>query len=456
MSIQSVNPFNGEIIKTYEPHSSELIEQKILRAHESFLSWKDESFEVRARHMKKAAEVLRNRKRDLAELIALEMGKPVKAGESEIEKCALVCEYYAENAKDFLSPEEIKTDAAKSYVTFNPLGVILAIMPWNFPFWQTFRFLAPGLMAGNCGVLKHASNVPGCALAIEDVLKEAGFPDHVFQTLLVGSDEIERIMENPLIKAVTLTGSTAAGKHVAAKAGSLIKKTVLELGGSDPYVVLEDADTELAAAVCAESRLINSGQSCIAAKRFIVVEKVAEDFISRFREKLASYTAGNPLLTNTQLGPMARRDLRDQLHEQVQQSIDQGAECILGGKIEDGPHAFYPPTLLVNVREGMPAYDEELFGPVAAVIIARDEEDAISIANDTSFGLGSAVFTRDVQKGEHIAANKLNAGCAFVNSFVRSTPELPFGGINESGYGRELGSWGIKEFVNIKTVYISK
>lgn len=454
MSIQSVNPANGEIVKTYTALSDEQADEKIRKGHEAFLSWKERSFEERARYMIAAAAILRKRKKELAWLMALEMGKPVKAGEGEIEKCAAVCEYYAGHAARFLAPEEVRTDAKKSYITFNPLGVILAVMPWNFPFWQTFRFLAPALMAGNCGVLKHASNVPSCALIIEEILLEAGFPAGVFQTLLVGSQAVDKIIEHPFIKAVSLTGSTEAGKKVAQKAASLVKKAVLELGGSDPYLILKDADLELAAAVCAESRLINSGQSCIAAKRFIVVEEVADAFIALFKEKMAAPKMGDPMDESVEIGPQARVELRDQLHEQVLKSVEKGAECILGGQVAPGQHAFYPPTILVNVKKGMPAYEEELFGPVASVIRVKDEEEAIEVANDTIFGLGSAVFTRDEARGEAIAATRLNAGCSFVNAYVRSAPELPFGGVSESGFGRELGVYGIREFVNIKTVYV--
>lgn len=454
MSINSVNPLNGEVIKTYPSHTTGQVIEKIGQTHRAFLQWRTTAFSERADYMQRTAEILKQRKNELARLMAQEMGKPVKAGIGEIEKCALVCEYYASNAEKFLKNEPVDTDGSKSYVTFNPLGVVLAIMPWNFPFWQTFRFLAPGLMAGNCGLLKHASNVPGCALAIEEVVRAAGFPADVFQTLLIGSDTVDQVIEHPLVKAVTLTGSTAAGIQVARKAASLLKKTVLELGGSDPYLILADADLHHAAKVCAESRLINSGQSCIAAKRFIVVQSVASPFISLFKEAMTSPKMGDPLDNTVDLGPLARRDLRDDLHDQVTKSIAKGAECILGGTIPDGPGAFYPPTILMNVKEGMPAYHEEMFGPVASVIVVKDEEEAIRVANDTSFGLGSAVFTTDVEKGELIAATKLEAGCAFVNDYVRSTPPLPFGGVKESGYGRELGTYGIKEFVNIKTVFV--
>jgi succinate-semialdehyde dehydrogenase/glutarate-semialdehyde dehydrogenase len=327
-------------------------------------------------------------------------------------------------------------------------------MPWNFPFWQVFRFAAPALMAGNAGVLKHASNVSGCALAIEEIFRQAGFPDNIFRSLLVSSSQVEAVIENPLIKAVTLTGSTPAGRAVAQKAGSLLKKSVLELGGSDPYVILADADLDLTVETCVASRLINSGQSCIAAKRFVVVESVRKRFEPRFVEQMQAATMDNPLKEDTDVGPQARHDLRDDLHWQVQQSIEQGATCLLGGHIPAGQGAFYPPTVLTNVRPGMPAYEEELFGPVAAIIPVKDEAEAIRVANDSVFGLGAAVFTSDVAKGERIATEELEAGCCFVNAFVKSDPRLPFGGIKESGYGRELSHYGIKEFVNIKTVYV--
>jgi succinate-semialdehyde dehydrogenase/glutarate-semialdehyde dehydrogenase len=327
-------------------------------------------------------------------------------------------------------------------------------MPWNFPFWQAFRFLVPNLMAGNTGVLKHASNVSGCALAIESLINEADFPKHVFQTLLISSKKVNSVIENPLIKAVTLTGSTAAGKMVAEKAGSLLKKCVLELGGSDPYIILADADLEYAAEACVNSRLINNGQSCISAKRFIVVKEVEKEFIKLFKDKMEAKIMGNPSEKETHIGPQARVDLRDELHEQVKKSIKNGAKCILGGKLPKSKGAFYPATVLTNVKKGMPAYDDELFGPVASIITAKDEKEAIAIANDTVFGLGSAIFTKDVIKGEQIAKTQLQAGCAFVNDFVKSDPRLPFGGINQSGYGRELSAFGIYEFVNVKTVYV--
>jgi succinate-semialdehyde dehydrogenase/glutarate-semialdehyde dehydrogenase len=327
-------------------------------------------------------------------------------------------------------------------------------MPWNFPFWQVFRFLGPALMVGNCSVLKHASNVFGCAVEIENIVKEAGLPQHVFQTLLIGSDRVDAVIEHPFIQAVTLTGSVAAGKKVAGKAGSLLKKAVLELGGSDPYIVLHDADLEFAAETCTNSRLINSGQSCISAKRLIVVESVAGRFLELLTQKMGSKIMGDPLDPRSDIGPQARIDLRNELHKQVTESIKKGATCVLGGTIPGGNNALYPPTILTNVKKGMPAYDDELFGPAAAVIVATDEEDAIAVANDSIFGLGAAVFTKDVRRGERIAADRLQAGACFVNSFVKSDARLPFGGIRQSGYGRELGVYGFKEFVNIKTVYV--
>jgi len=408
----------------------------------------------RAQRMHQAAKLLRDQAPAYALLMAQEMGKPVKDGRAEVEKCAWVCDFYAEQAAQFLKPEVVETEASRSFVTFQPLGVVLAVMPWNFPFWQVFRFAAPALMAGNAGVLKHASNVPGCALAIATVFRQAGFPEHLFETLLIGSAQVDAVIEHPLVTAVTLTGSTPAGQAVASKAGALVKKTVLELGGSDPYIILADADIEASVRTCVSSRLINSGQSCIAAKRFIVVESIQKQVEACFVAEMQAARMGDPLDTETTLGPLARHDLRDDLHQQVQASIAKGAHCLLGGTIPEGPGAFYPPTVLTHVSKGMPAYDEELFGPVAAIITVPDEAEAIHVANDSIFGLGAAVFTQDKAKGERLAAQELEAGCCFVNTFVRSDPRLPFGGVKASGYGRELSHYGIKEFVNIKTVYV--
>jgi succinate-semialdehyde dehydrogenase / glutarate-semialdehyde dehydrogenase len=452
--ISSINPTTGETLKEYREMSFEEVSKIISQTHEAFVNWRKSDFAIRATLMRQAAQILRDDAPAYGRLMAQEMGKPLKDGRAEAEKCAWVCDYYADNAETFLQPEPVKTDATKSFVTFQPLGVVLAVMPWNFPFWQVFRFAAPALMAGNAGVLKHASSVFGCALAIEEVFRRAGFPENLFRSLLVGSSQVEALIEHPLVKAVTLTGSTSAGQAVGQKAGSLIKKTVLELGGSDAYLVLEDADLEAAVETCVASRLLNSGQSCIAAKRFVVVEAVRTEFERRFVERMAAVKMGNPLNEENEIGPQARHDLRDQLHQQVVKSIEQGADCLLGGEIPMGQGAFYPPTVLTNVRKGMPAYDEELFGPVAAMIPVKDEAEAIQVANDSVFGLGAAVFTRDITRGERIAAEALEAGCCFVNALVKSDPRLPFGGIKESGYGRELSYYGIKEFVNIKTVYV--
>ncbi len=454
MSIEAVNPATGETIRQYEEFTSEEVKGIIEQAHEAFLSWRNTSFAERAKLMKSAAQVLRDDKEEYATLMALEMGKPVAAGRSEAEKCAWVCDYYADLAETFLQPEEISTDARKSFIIFQPLGVVLAVMPWNFPFWQFFRFAAPALMAGNAGVLKHASNVPGCALAIEQVFQKASLPENICRTLLVGSGQVEAIIENPLVRAVTLTGSIQAGKAVASKAGAVIKKSVLELGGSDPYLILEDADIETTVTICVTSRLINAGQSCIAAKRFLVVESQRKRFEELFVEQMRAQKMGDPMDENTAVGPQARHDLRDELHRQVQDSIEKGAKCLLGGEVPDNKGAYYPPTVLTEVKKGIPAYEEELFGPVAAIIPVKDEEEAIRVANDSAFGLGAAVFTEDVKRGERIAATELEAGCCFVNASVRSDPRLPFGGIKESGYGRELSNYGIKEFVNIKTVFV--
>ncbi|MDX1663603.1 MAG: NAD-dependent succinate-semialdehyde dehydrogenase [Candidatus Promineifilaceae bacterium] len=454
MPIAAVNPASGKTIRTYEEMLPGEVAEISANVAAAYPAWRERSFAERAEVMRRAASILRERAEEYGRLMAEEMGKPVRDGQAEAEKCAWVCDYYADNAERFLRRKQVDTDASKSFVTYQPLGVVLAVMPWNFPFWQVFRFAAPNLMAGNVGLLKHASNVPGCALAIEDIFRQAGFPDNVFRTLLVGSRQVDAIIKNPLVRAVTLTGSTPAGRAVAAKAGEQLKKTVLELGGSDPYIILDDADLALAVDVCVSSRLINSGQSCIAAKRFIVTDKNRDDFEKRYVEKMRSFKMGDPLDPETQVGPQARIDLRDELHHQVEQSIAQGARLLLGGEIPDRPGAYYPPTVLADVAPGMPAYDEEMFGPVAAIIPVSSEAEAVRVANDSPFGLGAAVFTEDLEKGEQIAAEALEAGCCFVNSFVKSDPRLPFGGIKESGYGRELGEVGIKEFVNIKTVWI--
>lgn len=453
MAIVSISPATGRTIRNYEEMTADEVAAAVAEAHESWEQWRTVPFIRRASLMRRTAEIIRRRKDELARLMAAEMGKPLKQGAAEAEKCAWVCDYYAENAEAQLADQVVKTDASRSLVAFEPLGVVLAVMPWNFPLWQVYRFAAPALMAGNVGLLKHASNVPGCALVIEEIFHEAGFPRGAFRTLLIGNKQVEAVIRHPLVRAVTLTGSTPAGVAVASQAGSVLKKTVLELGGSDPYIVLEDADLDQAVQTCVASRLINGGQSCIAAKRFVVVESVVADFTDRFVALARTKQVGDPLADGTDVGPMARVDLRDDLHRQVTASVERGAKLLLGGEIPAGEGAYYPPTVLGDVKPGMPAYDEETFGPVAAIISARNEADAVRIANDTVFGLGSAVFTRDVERGERVARS-LAAGSAFVNSAVASDPRLPFGGIKQSGYGRELGSFGIKEFVNIKTVYV--
>jgi succinate-semialdehyde dehydrogenase/glutarate-semialdehyde dehydrogenase len=451
-SLQSIDPGTGELIGTYPEHSEEAVIRSLELAAAAQRAWRERAPAV-ADALRKASTILRRDKEQHAILMAREMGKPADQGHAEIDKCALCCEYFAEYANGFLAPTEIKTEFKRSYVLFQPLGVLLAVMPWNFPFWQVVRAAAPALMSGNAVVLKHASNVSGCALAIESVFREAALAPGLFSTLLVSSKRVAPLIAHPAIAAVTLTGSTEAGQKVAAAAGANLKKTVLELGGSDAYVVLEDADLEAAAETCVTSRLINSGQSCIAAKRFIVVSVVRKEFEQLFVEKMRARKVGLPLEAGTQVGPLARHDLRDALHEQVQRSVQAGAQLVLGGKLPDGAGTFYPPTVLTNVLPGMAAFDEETFGPVAAIIEAADEEAAIALANRSSFGLGAAVFTRDRQRGERVAA-RLEAGCCFVNDFVRSDPRLPFGGIKQSGYGRELGMLGIREFVNAKTVCV--
>lgn len=452
--IKSINPLTGETIKSYESHSEKGVEKIINSVDKSWHHWRTTSFAYRARLMQNLVGILKSKKGKLAQTMALEMGKVKKEGLAEIEKCATVCEYYAQNAELFLENELIKTEAVKSFVSYQPIGTILAVMPWNFPFWQVFRFLAPTLMAGNTAVLKHASNVPECAIAIEELIREAGFPENVFRTLLIGSEQVKKVIQHPAIKAVSLTGSTIAGKSVAAIAGNELKKCVLELGGSDPYIILKDADLEEAAKKCAVGRLLNAGQSCIGAKRFIVEDEVYPEFLEYFTHEMNAAYFGDPFDEETTMGPMARMDLRDELHQQVFESVEKGAEIIIGGEIPLREGAFYPPTILENVQPGMPAYDQELFGPVASVIRVKDEKEAIKVANDTEFGLGAAIFTTDVERGEKIAEMHLEAGCCFVNDFVKSDVRLPFGGIKNSGFGRELSSHGIKEFMNTKTVVV--
>ena len=454
MSIQSVNPATGEILETFTATSPEELERILAKSRAAFLEWRTVPFAARAPRMREAARLLRQGKAELARTMTLEMGKPIVQAEAEVDKCAACCDYYADHAQAFLDEQPRETDASKSYVRFDPLGPVLAVMPWNFPFWQVFRFAVPALMAGNAGILKHASNVSRCALAIAAIFRDAGFPPGLFATVLLDSQAVAALIADPRIVAVTLTGSERAGSAVAGQAGRLLKKTVLELGGSDPFVVLADADLAAAAKAAADARLVNSGQSCIAAKRFIAVEAVADRFLNLFVDELRSRRVGDPLARDTQVGPQARMDLRDELHRQVEESIKRGAKRLLGGEIPSGKGAFYPPTVLAGVDKGMPAFDEETFGPVAAVVRAKDEDDAVRLANDSPFGLGASLWTQDRGRAEHLAA-QIEAGAIFVNGIVKSDPRLPFGGIKRSGYGRELSEYGIREFVNIKSVWIA-
>lgn len=452
--MQSINPFSGRIIQEYQEYSETEVETIIQQVDLAFQKWKLTDFAFRSGLMKNLQAGLLEKKEELAMIMTSEMGKVKRGAIGEIEKCAWVCSFYAENAQSFLTNEPVKTEASEAYISYQPIGTVLAVMPWNFPFWQVFRFLAPALMAGNTGVLKHASNVSGCALAIEQLVREAGFPENVFRTLLIGSSGVKSVIENRLIKAVTLTGSTPAGKSVATAAGSVLKKSVLELGGSDPYLILDDADVAVAARLCVSSRLLNAGQSCIGAKRFIVAEEIYDEFKSEFVRLMSEAKYGDPLNSQSTFGPMARPDLRDELHQQVDKSRELGASVLLGGFIPEEKGAFYPATVLENVVPGMPAYHEELFGPVGVLFRFRTIEEAIQIANDTVFGLGAGIFTSDISKGKFLAEKGLEAGCVFVNDFVKSDPRLPFGGVKESGYGRELSVIGIREFVNVKTVVV--
>jgi succinate-semialdehyde dehydrogenase/glutarate-semialdehyde dehydrogenase len=454
MSIQTVDPTTGQLVQNYTQHTAAEVSQILDAVSEAYQSWRTTDVETRTRLFQGMVELLREREDGLAGLMATEMGKPLREGRAEVQKCALMCEYYAAEAAGFLAPQVVATDASKSYVTFQPLGPVLCIMPWNFPLWQVLRFSAPALMAGNVAVLKHAPSTTGCSLGLEELYRDAGFPENVFRSIVLENDRVADVIADPRITAVTFTGRTRAGKIVASQSGAALKKAVLELGGSDPYLVLEDADLESAVEAIATSRLINCGQSCIAAKRIVVVDAVREEFERRFVERMAAARMGDPTEGTTDIGPLARLDLRENLNRQVSESVAAGARLLLGGEVPDGPGVFYPPTVLTDVRSGMPAFEEELFGPAAAILPVADEEEGIAVANSTPYGLGAAVFTKDVDRGERIAALQLDAGSCFVNDFVRSDPRLPFGGIKQSGYGRELSGFGIREFVNIKTVYV--
>jgi succinate-semialdehyde dehydrogenase/glutarate-semialdehyde dehydrogenase len=453
MSIQTINPATGKIEKTYVEFSKEEIKNSINYAQQAYLKWKETDINQRSRLMKNAASVMKNKRDEYAYIITTEMGKPIEQAIAEVEKCAWVCEYFADNADRMLTKEKIDTDASESYVEFNPLGVILAVMPWNFPFWQVFRFAAPSLMAGNVGLLKHSSNVPMCALAIEQIFINAGFPKNVFKTLLIGSEPVKDIIKDPRIKAATLTGSEPAGRKIAEACGKELKKSVLELGGSDPFIVLDDADLDETASIAVKARLINNGQSCIASKRFIVVEKIYESFTEKFVNAMNRVKIGDPMDESVELGPIAREDLLYELDSLVKDSVSKGARILTGGKVLPGRGFYFAPTILDNLSKGMPAYDQEIFGPVASLIKAKDEEDAIRIANDSPFGLGASIWTKDIIKAKRMAT-EIESGCVFINGMVKSDPRLPFGGIKNSGYGRELSHYGIKEFVNIKSVWI--
>jgi succinate-semialdehyde dehydrogenase / glutarate-semialdehyde dehydrogenase len=457
MAIESINPANGEVIESFQPFTDEQIDQTLARARDAFHQWRGTSFPQRATLMRAVAKTLRAQRAELARHMTEEMGKPITEAEAEVDKCAWNCDYYAEHAESFLANEPAPSTATQSYVAYRPLGVILAVMPWNYPLWQVFRFAAPALMAGNTAVLKHASNVTRCALEIERVISEAaesvGAPAHLFQTIITPGSQVDRLIKDPRIAAITLTGSDPAGVSVATAAGSVLKKTVLELGGSDAFIVLEDADLDAAAQMAAKARFQNTGQSCIAAKRFIVVESVADAFERKFADAAASLKVGDPMDRATQVGPMARADLRDDLERQVRASVAAGAKVLTGGDPLPGRGAFFTPTVLSNVTPDMSVFREETFGPAAAVIRARDEAHAIELANDSDFGLGGAVWTRDISRGERVAS-LVESGAVFVNGMTASDPRLPFGGVKRSGYGRELSSFGIREFVNIQTVWI--
>ncbi len=454
MTVASINPTTGETLETFAETTPTALEQILDQGVVAYQSWRRCSYPQRATLLREAARLLRERKAQHARTMALEMGKPLPQGEAEAEKCAWVCDYYAEHAERFLADEPRETDASKAFVRFDPIGPVLAIMPWNFPFWQVFRFAAPALMAGNAGLLKHAPNVTRCALEIEAIFRDSGFPEGLFRSLILSNEAAAQVIADPRVRAVTLTGSDRAGSQVAERAGRHLKKTVLELGGSDPFIVLEDADVEQAARIAAEARLLNSGQSCIAAKRFIVVEPIADRFLDAFVPSMRTRRMGDPLAPGTQVGPQARHDLRTNLHRQVEQSVQRGAQLLLGGTLPAGPGFFYPPSVLAAVAQGMPVFDEEVFGPVAAVIRVKDEAQAVRAANASRYGLGAAVWTADPARGERLA-RELEVGSVFVNGLVKSDPRLPFGGVKLSGYGRELSEYGLKEFVNVKTVWVA-
>ncbi len=454
MAIESINPATEEVEARFDEQTPAQVEAALAAAADAYRAWSRTSFDERGALFRRAAAELRKGKAHYAGLMTAEMGKPIVEAEAEIEKCAWGCEFYADHAAGFLADERIDTNAKLSYVAFQPLGVVLAVMPWNFPFWQVFRAGAPAMMAGNTCVLKHASNVPRCALAVEEVFRAAGFPDGVFRTLLVSARTVDGIIADDRIRAVTLTGSDVAGREVAAAAGRALKKTVLELGGSDPFIVLDDADLDAAAETAARARFQNTGQSCIAAKRFLVQDGVATDFEERFRAAVGRLRVGDPRERETQVGPMARGDLREALEQQLRASVEQGARVLTGGTRLEGRGYYFAPTIVTDVREAMPVMREETFGPLAAVYRVRDDAEAVQVANASRFGLGASIFTRDDERGQRLG-RQIESGLVFINGMVASDPRVPFGGVKDSGYGRELSTFGIREFVNIKTVWIS-
>ncbi len=453
MAVETINPTNNKLVKSFEIMNDKKVNEILLTSAKAYQHWRTTTFEDRAKLLFNTANILRSNKNKYAEIMTLEMGKPITQSIAEVKKCAWVCEYYAENAELMLNKETIETDASESFVQFDPIGTILAIMPWNFPMWQVFRFAAPALMAGNVALLKHASNVPMSALLIEEIFLEAGLPEGAFKTLLIDSSQVESVIKNPLVKAITLTGSEYAGMAVASASGKALKKSVMELGGSDPFIVFNDANIDEAVNAGVFARTMNNGQSCIAAKRFILLNEIADEFEQKFVDKMNSLIVGDPMNSNTELGPIAREDLLLELDNQVKTSEKQGAKILCGGKRLDREGAFYPATVLSNVQKGMLAYTDELFGPVAIMIRAKDEADAIHIANDTPFGLGASIWTSNTKNAKRVAT-KIDSGSVFINGMVKSDPRLPFGGTKISGYGRELSHYGIKEFVNIKTVWI--
>ena len=453
MPIQSINPLTGHVIREFEEHSDQHVQEVLTRADDTYECWREVTIQERASRVLAAARQLRQHKDRYGQLMTDEMGKRKSEAVAEVEKCALACDYYAEHAAGFLADEPLSVDEGEAYIAYEPIGAVLAVMPWNYPFWQVIRFAIPNLIAGNVGILKHASNVPQCALALEEIFQEAGFPDGAFQNLFISNEQVATILEDKRLKAATLTGSERAGSAVAGKAGEQLKKTVLELGGSDPFIVLADADIDQAVQVGVKARMQNCGQSCIAAKRFIVVREVADAFTDAFVQQIKDLQQGDPNDAATDYGPMAREDLADALLKQVKQSVAQGAEVLVGGSRPDKPGAFFDATVLTNIQPGTPAYDQELFGPVASILVATDEDDAVRIANDSPYGLGGSVWTQDIEKGKAVA-RQVESGAVYVNKMMASHPAVPFGGVKLSGYGRELSQLGIREFVNQKTIWV--